>query len=500
MTRRRLETGKRAAAVFKANKSYRRRGAVGRGALVPRYVADTARRGDTILDFGAGTYADHAAALRDQGLRVTAFDFGLNWSDKVHSPRALEKKYDVVFASNVLNVQEYPVLVEELLDLLAGLVKARGRLVLNLPTDPRYGAWLGKKQDVDDLVEALESRFKEVERVGGRPGAPVLEARLPLRRNPSRTSVEIWDSWVTRPNPDDPWAWQDPTSPDWDQERYEAMITEDRREASVEATLFGRGLGSPRPARREPRIRARKGTQPDWWRYLSGPYRTRRKAFRVARAIRDGDYHYQPEFREHIGTQLVVISIDPPPGRKLPEWWVVTRKEGVRRNPRAIRFREPGTETRLMERVPYTKVGEDLYKTLAGAYAPRPDTSFDEGVQIRAVYDGLNLTFGLMMHEELTQHPSVDKSIGHPLLITFDGTVDRAKRKYLVDTVNVERVTENGYGYMRIHHASADPETFDLVYDLLEEIEMSDIDWDPTGVIWTWGRNGDLITAFKGEG
>ena len=82
-------------------------------------------------------------------------------------------------------------------------------------------------------------------------------------------------------------------------------------------------VGSSWGTRRAPRVRRRKGTRPGYWRILSGPWRTKRKAFREARRLRD-----EPKLQElPVTTPMVVVKLAPRPGRKLPEWWVYTRRK-----------------------------------------------------------------------------------------------------------------------------------------------------------------------------
>ena len=73
-----------------------------------------------ILDYGAGKKAAHTAYLRSIGFTdVTAFDIGRNFTPGVHSPDALQRKYSLVFASNVLNVQPNLSLLRETLEEIA---------------------------------------------------------------------------------------------------------------------------------------------------------------------------------------------------------------------------------------------------------------------------------------------------------------------------------------------------------------------------------------------
>ena len=101
-----------------ANKTSRSAGAVSGKALVPKYVEQHADKSHHILDFGAGKDAVHAKNLREKGFNVTAHEFGSNQKEGVHDKDALHKKYDHVYASNVLNVQSSHDMLGKTLDQL----------------------------------------------------------------------------------------------------------------------------------------------------------------------------------------------------------------------------------------------------------------------------------------------------------------------------------------------------------------------------------------------
>ena len=119
-----------------ASATARSMGAVGANAITPRYVLSTSKTGDAVLDYGSGPQALHAKALREQGLDVTAYDFGKNATSEI-DPSALSKQYDTVYASNVMNVQSSTSMAARTLDEMTASVKPNGRLVVNLPESPR---------------------------------------------------------------------------------------------------------------------------------------------------------------------------------------------------------------------------------------------------------------------------------------------------------------------------------------------------------------------------
>lgn len=119
--------------------------------VVGRYVLDNIDKKASVLDFGAGKDAVQTQALRNAGFEnVTAYDFGVNVKNGVHDPNALNKKYDVVFASNVLNVSsDEEMLRETLRDINKAAAKT---IVFNYPSSPRK-AGLSTKEVENIIVD-----------------------------------------------------------------------------------------------------------------------------------------------------------------------------------------------------------------------------------------------------------------------------------------------------------------------------------------------------------
>jgi hypothetical protein len=158
------------AQIAKANASSRSRGAVGLKALVPRYVLEIATPNHTILDFGAGKEALHARRLCGVGLHVVAYDFGDN-VEPFNYKHALEAKYDIVFASNVLNVQQDETMLRETLRQIWQV--ANWRAVFNYPVSPRYSTL-----SVDEVEGVITEVFgNRLVRVAGTKQAPVWVAK-----------------------------------------------------------------------------------------------------------------------------------------------------------------------------------------------------------------------------------------------------------------------------------------------------------------------------------
>jgi hypothetical protein len=139
-------------------------------AVVPKYVAEHTSKKDSILDFGAGKAALHTKWLREQGFNVTAYDFGNNCIEGLHDKYALCKLYNVIMASNVLNVQSSTLMMFTTLWQICNSLEYGGRFVCNYPSSPRKMELL----TVRDLESILQRVFGgSVERVGGSASAPL---------------------------------------------------------------------------------------------------------------------------------------------------------------------------------------------------------------------------------------------------------------------------------------------------------------------------------------
>lgn len=171
--------------VAKANATSRSVGAVGSAAVTPKYVESTSSKAETILDFGAGKDAAHAKRLRDAGYNVTAYDFGSNLKEGLHDPQALSRKYDTVYASNVLNVQSGPEMLRNTLEQIKSVTS--GRAVFNYPDSPRY-----TKMTPVQVASAIKEVFGvEPKLVGGRPSTPIWEVRLGSAKGTSTLDPKI---------------------------------------------------------------------------------------------------------------------------------------------------------------------------------------------------------------------------------------------------------------------------------------------------------------------
>ena len=116
----------------------RGKGAVGANAVLPRIVKAETEATDCverILDFGAGPDRRHTKTLA-KDLKEAGRDIDVQGYDLGDDKQVLNRGLDIVFASNVLNVQSRP---WELLDTLMDLwvAQGEGRLLVNYPKEPR---------------------------------------------------------------------------------------------------------------------------------------------------------------------------------------------------------------------------------------------------------------------------------------------------------------------------------------------------------------------------
>lgn len=151
-----------------AQATSRNLGAVGAKAVVPKMVRKYADKDkDKILDFGAGKAAAHTLSLRDEGYDVTAYDFS---QSEHHDPTALNRKYTMVFASNVLNVQgSEDMLMNDTLRPISKVLKKGGKFIGNLPSSPLKGLYngLSYKEAIALLDSKLREVFSKVDRLEG---------------------------------------------------------------------------------------------------------------------------------------------------------------------------------------------------------------------------------------------------------------------------------------------------------------------------------------------
>ena len=103
--------------------------------VVARFVANHVLKDSKILDFGCGSEFIQGKYLRDLGFDVSGWDFGDNKPKEC--VEKLEQVYDVVYASNVLNVISSRSMLMETLEQIRGCLKDGGMFIANYPQSPR---------------------------------------------------------------------------------------------------------------------------------------------------------------------------------------------------------------------------------------------------------------------------------------------------------------------------------------------------------------------------
>lgn len=145
----------------RAIRSARSKGAVGPSAIVPRIIpkllANSKHTNHLILDYGCGKDMIHVLKLQKQGYQVIGYDISLP-----DTARFLENKYDIIYLSNVLNVQSSEDMLHQLLDTVWKCLKVYGFVVANYPASPRYLEW----DDLDMQEWLFLKCCNRVERVG----------------------------------------------------------------------------------------------------------------------------------------------------------------------------------------------------------------------------------------------------------------------------------------------------------------------------------------------
>lgn len=133
-------------------------GAVGKKAILPQIVQKIVQQDSTIskiLDFGCGPLRQHVKLLQTKlgpKFDIQGYDLGEN-------PEILKKKWDLVYASNVINVQ---MTKEQLFETLQELWTAQndGRLVVNYPQGPRK-----LKMNITEMQQVIESVGWKVKKI-----------------------------------------------------------------------------------------------------------------------------------------------------------------------------------------------------------------------------------------------------------------------------------------------------------------------------------------------
>ena len=107
--------------------------------VLPKIVMEYAKKGDKILDFGAGRDIYGTKMLRAAGYNCTAWEIGQNFNKELHDYHAMDgRDYDIVFMSNVLNVQPDGGSAADIMMDIQCVLKDEGLLFCNFPQKPRH--------------------------------------------------------------------------------------------------------------------------------------------------------------------------------------------------------------------------------------------------------------------------------------------------------------------------------------------------------------------------
>lgn len=123
--------------------------------VVARFVANSISKDKKILDFGCGSEFIQGAYLRSLGFDVSGWDFGDNKpKDCIEK---FEQVYDVVYASNVLNVISSHSMLMETLKQIESCLKDDGVFVANFPQSPRK-----MKISSNELSNIIQEKFSGI--------------------------------------------------------------------------------------------------------------------------------------------------------------------------------------------------------------------------------------------------------------------------------------------------------------------------------------------------
>ena len=154
-----------------ANQTERKGGAIGSNSIVLRRVLEIAQPADKILDFGSGSKIRQALVLREKGFKVVCHEFGGNVNDN-HDKDALSRRYDIVYASSVINVQNSLEMLRKTLQQIRPVVRKEGVFVFNFPKVPRKGQFTD-----GEMLQVVHEYFPVINKV-----SPYLfEARINVK-------------------------------------------------------------------------------------------------------------------------------------------------------------------------------------------------------------------------------------------------------------------------------------------------------------------------------
>lgn len=113
-----------------------RKGVIAKNAIVPKLVEEIINKGiikvNNVLDFGCGKDEYHIKLLQGKfpNIKFEGYDLGYDYPTT--------DKYDLIFASNVLNVQRTSKELSTTLQHLNRIQGSTSYLIINYPKNPRY--------------------------------------------------------------------------------------------------------------------------------------------------------------------------------------------------------------------------------------------------------------------------------------------------------------------------------------------------------------------------
>ena len=108
----------------------------------------------------------------NNGFDVVAYDLWCGEGDELLNKYALDRQYDVVFASNVINVQSSMEMLRETLTQIYKATKYGGEFICNYPSSPRK-----MNMTTDGIARIIKEAFGNVENVGGTKSSPIWRIR-----------------------------------------------------------------------------------------------------------------------------------------------------------------------------------------------------------------------------------------------------------------------------------------------------------------------------------
>lgn len=146
-------------------------------AIVPLWVEKNVDKSKTILDFGAGRWCTSTKYLKQKGFEnIVPYDLWCGDGDELLDAQALDRTYDVVFASNVLNVQSSLDMLHETLWQIWDALNYGGEFICNYPSSPRKMNLTA--DEIDHFIVATLGVIPEI--VGGTKSTPIWKVKKVL--------------------------------------------------------------------------------------------------------------------------------------------------------------------------------------------------------------------------------------------------------------------------------------------------------------------------------